>query len=134
MKKRIAVFLSLLLLCTTCLAFAEEDAETMIDRGWQAIDSGDYTTAKDLFSKAADLGSAKGLYAIGCLYHLGYGVEQSDEKALEYYTRAGEAGFLRSWYNIGLMYDNGVNGSEPDYAKAFEYFTTRADQTVTCSS
>ena len=83
MKKRIAVFLSLLLLCTACFAFAEEDAEAMIERGFQAVEAGDGATAMDLFSKATDLGSARGLHAIGYLYDLGYGVEQSDEKAIE---------------------------------------------------
>jgi TPR repeat protein len=61
------------------------------------------------------------------MYENGHGVEQSYEKAAEYYTMAAEQGHADAQYNLGVMYDNG-HGVEQSYEKAAEYYTMAAEQ------
>ena len=49
MKKWIAVLISLLLVCSACIAFAEEDSDAIVDRGNEALAAEDYATALELY-------------------------------------------------------------------------------------
>ncbi len=60
--------------------------------------------------KAADAGYADAQLELGYFYAYGYGVEQSYDKALEYYTLASEQGNTIAMTNIGLMYEYGNGG------------------------
>ena len=92
MKKWIAVILAMFLACTACFAFAEEDADAIVDRGNEALAAEDYATALELYTKAADLGNARGLNDLGWLYQKGFGVEQDYEKAADWFHKAVEMG------------------------------------------
>ena len=131
MKKWIAVFLSFLFVCTACLSFAEEatDADAMVDRGNEALEAGDYATALELYTRAADLGNARAVNNLGCLYEVGAGVEQSYEMAAACYRIASEMGQGASTYNLATLYYYGF-GVEQDYSRAFELFNLAADQGV----
>ena len=61
------------------------------------------------------------------VYEYGRGVEQSDEKAVEWYLKAAEQGFARAQNNLGVMYANGT-GVEQSYEKAAEWVLKAADQ------
>lgn len=51
-----------------------------------------YKKAFDLYQKCADLGDQIGLYWTGVLYAKGNGTEKNLDKAIEYLTKASEAG------------------------------------------
>jgi TPR repeat protein len=57
----------------------------------------------------------------------GQGVEQSYEKAVEYYTMAAEQGHPCGQCILGSMFYNG-QGVEQSYEKAVEYYTMAAEQ------
>ena len=47
-------------------------------------------------------------------------------RAVEWYTRAAEAGYAEAQYNLGYMYEQG-RGVPQDYAKAVEWYRKAAD-------
>lgn len=54
-------------------------------------------------------------------------MEQSYEKAAEYYQRAADKGIVSCMYKPGNFYENSV-GVEQSYEKAAEYYRLAADQ------
>ena len=92
MKKWFSLLLSLILICTFCLSFAEADGAALYEQGKAAFLAQDYETAFDSLAQSAELGY-DGAYAfIGELYRDGLGVEQNDEKAADYFLKAVELG------------------------------------------
>ena len=91
--KKTVMFVLVLCLCFAAFspAFAETAvteapaAEELYQAGRDAVDAGDYGKAKEYFQLAADAGNAEGWRGIGNLYADGLRVEQSYEKAKEYY-------------------------------------------------
>jgi TPR repeat protein len=53
-------------------------------------------------------------------------VENNAARAVELYTRAGDAGHGGSLFNLGVCYERG-DGVEKDVAKAVELYTRAAD-------
>ncbi|MCF0198250.1 MAG: sel1 repeat family protein [Bacteroidaceae bacterium] len=65
----------------------------------QYLDQGDYTQAFNLFSQAAETGNAGAIRSLASLYETGWGVEQSDAKALELYQKARTLGDKYAQYS-----------------------------------
>jgi TPR repeat protein len=61
------------------------------------------------------------------MYEHGLGVEQSYERAFEYYEQAADLGLATAQYSLGVMYYKG-DGVERDIAKAREWWTKAAAQ------
>jgi TPR repeat protein len=76
---------------------------------------------------AAEQGHLRAQYNLGVMYKNGHGVEQSYEKAAEYYTMAVEQGHAGAQYNLGCMYNDG-RGVEQSHEKAVEFYTMAAEQ------
>ena len=72
--------------------------------------------------QAATHGHADAQYNLADMYYNGQGVEQSYEKAIEYYTMAAKQGNADAQFNLGFMYRNG-EGVKRSYKKAIEYYT-----------
>ena len=70
--------------------------------------------------------SAENYFEIAEAYRLGKGVDQSDEKALEYYRKAVERGDYRAFCSIGKCYQSGYLVEQSD-EKAFECFQKAKD-------
>ena len=70
--------------------------------------------------------SPKEMRELGRSYESGQGVEQDYVKALEWYTKAAEAGDSNAMFNTGYLYDMGY-GTEKDHEKAFEWYSRSAD-------
>jgi TPR repeat protein len=82
-----------------------------------------YEIAKRLFERAAEQGDAGAITNLGLLYETGQGVEQSYERAVEYYDQAAQLGHdTKAQYNLGRMYANGF-GVQQDLTKAKELFS-----------
>ena len=61
------------------------------------------------------------------MYENGHGVEQSYEKAVEWYRKAADQGNAAAQYNLGNMYSWG-KGVEQSNEKAAEWYRKAADQ------
>ncbi len=82
---------------------------------------------KDNILKLANKGDACAQNNLGLMYEKGHGVEQSYEKAVEWYLKAAEQGFARAQNNLGVMYNNGT-GVEQSYEKAREWVLKAVEQ------
>lgn len=71
--------------------------------------------------KKAEQGDVEAQFNLGIAYEKGYGVEQSYEKAVYWYTKAAEQGNANAQNNLGVAYHNG-NGVEQDKNKAIYWF------------
>ena len=82
-----------------------------------------YTLALEYYLKAAELDpSSAQCYEIGYMYQYGYGTEQNDDKALEWYSKAIEDGSRSGVNAVGVIYDK--QGNEK---AAYEHFLKAAE-------
>lgn len=87
---------------------------------------------KDNILKLANKGDACAQNNLGLMYEKGHGVEQSYEKAVEWYLKAAEQGFARAQNNLGVMYNNGT-GVEQSYEKAAGWYLKVAERGDDCA-
>jgi TPR repeat protein len=66
-------------------------------------------------------------FDLGLMYETGRGVEQSYEKAFEYYEQAAQLGYAKAQFNLGCCYANG-EGVEQNMAAAKEWAEKSAAQ------
>jgi len=64
---------------------------------------------------------------LGCRYEHGEGVDQSHERAAEYYEAAARQGYVDAQYNLGIMCHQG-QGVDQSYERAAEYWEAAARQ------
>lgn len=83
--------------------------------------------AKQFYQKAADLNMPQAIYNLGYMYYMGQGVTKDFSKAFSYFTK-GEKISSKCQAMLGLIYALGLNNTEVDKKKAFDYFTTAANQ------
>ena len=83
--------------------------------------------AKDKILELANEGDACAQNNLGAMYYYGHGVEQSYEKAAEWYLKAAEQGLADAQYKLGVMYKYGW-GVELSYEKAVEWVLKAAEQ------
>ena len=77
--------------------------------------------------KSAANGNAETQFKLGRIYDNGEGVEEDNQKAVEWYRRAAEQGDANAQNNLGLMYYNG-EGVKEDNQKAVEWYRRAAEQ------
>ncbi|MDO4332707.1 MAG: tetratricopeptide repeat protein [Eubacteriales bacterium] len=90
----------------------------------------DASKAADCLRKASDLGDGVASYALGKLYQKGNGVEQDEEKALEYYQRAYAAKDNWGAYSCAWIYRDRYNETNDpsDREKMLEYYVMSAEK------
>jgi TPR repeat protein len=110
------------LLAATPLFLATTAWSADFDKGLDAYNSNDYSTALTEWQALADAGDANGQYGLGMLYANGFGVELNDEQALSNYGLAAGQGHAEAQYQLGVMHQNGwgVPMNEEEAAKMFE--------------
>lgn len=64
-------------------------------------------------------------FRVGMMYLNGVGVSQDAREAVNFLTKAAEAGDVRAEFQLGVLYDNGQS-VDKDPAKAFEWFRKAA--------
>ncbi len=75
----------------------------------------------------AEKGDVDSQFDLGRKYHLGEDVEQSDEKAVRWYSEAAHQGHAGAQCNLGYMHESG-RGVEQSYEKAVEWYRKSAKQ------
>ena len=118
--KGIPAFPVLLILLFGTPAFAD------LQKGLDAIKSGDYETALKEFRTLAEQGDGVSQYHLGVLYDLGQGVSQDYKVAIKWWKRAAEQGVVKAQYNLGNMYYEG-RGVTKDYKAAIMWYKLAAE-------
>jgi len=77
--------------------------------------------ALEYLNKSIELGSIAGLNTLGNCYRLGI-IEYNLDKAIDYYKKACEYGYVYAYNNIGLIYEK-----EEKFEEAQKYFKISAD-------
>ena len=96
-----------------------EDAIQIVS---QAFSDGEYGKALLLLKPLADEGVAEAIGLLGIAYQRGAGVEIDAEKAIELLEKAVDMGDSIAAYNLGVLYQNGMQGVEIDMAVSQRYF------------
>ncbi|KAG0291556.1 hypothetical protein BGZ96_005083 [Linnemannia gamsii] len=77
-------------------------------------------SAMDWFLLAANQGSAKGQYQVGCFYHYGLHVPKDHKLAAEWFLKAGKQYHTKSQVLLGVMYLDG-DGVPKDHHRALQW-------------
>lgn len=116
-----------LLAITLCGMFGAVLAwASALEQGAEAYRRGDFDAAARLWQPLAEQGDRDAQFALGTLYQLGRGVEQSDALATRWFRRAAERGSVPAQYNLGNAYKHG-RGVEADDAQAFQWWIKAAE-------
>ena len=73
-------------------------------KGLDAAQRGDYTTALKEWTSLAEQGDAKAQFNLGIMYERGQGVLQDYKTAVKWYILSAEQGYAKAQYNLGVMY------------------------------
>jgi hypothetical protein len=90
------------------------------ETGLKAFDTGDYAVAFENWWTMARKGDAKSQASLGFLYYAGKGVRRDDQKSLQWFRRAAEAGQPTAQFFLGLHYYYG-RGVSRDLARAHSW-------------
>lgn len=77
-------------------------------------------TAIATYNQLAAQGNAQAMNALGLIYSKGMSVPVDDVLGIQWFEKAGEAGYAKAWYNLGLLF------RESNPAKAIPYFQKAA--------
>jgi hypothetical protein len=94
-------------LCTL-LSLGSALAADPLGDALRAYDSGKYPEAVRLLQPLADKGDSIAQLKLGLLYYYGYGVEESEPKAIEWLKKSAAQGNLDAMYHIGNILTFGV--------------------------
>lgn len=77
----------------------------------------------------AEQGDAAAQYQLGKYYEEGCGIDKSHSKAMEWYEKAMQQGYLDAYNSLACCYTKeDIFGFQPDFNKAFELFLQGAEQ------
>lgn len=86
----------------------------------------DYEAAVPLLRRAADLGCAEAIYALGDWHHRGRAVEQDDELATAFCLRAARLGYGPAMQDLAVSYEAGL-GCQANLDEALHWYEKAAD-------
>ena len=92
----------------------------------KALEKEEYSTALELYTKAANSQNFVAMDMISNMYSSGVGVDKDYEKSIEWDTKASNLGYSESTTDLGMMYYGGF-GVAKNYKKALDYFLKAAE-------
>ncbi len=95
-------------------------------RGLEAYQRKDYTTALSYWENSAAAGDLEAQVHIGWMYEYGQGVLQNHTIAAKWYLKAAEAGHASAQTNLGVMYQYG-DGLEQSLDNAIHWYRQAAE-------
>jgi len=87
------------------------------------LNKGDYSSAFEYYTKAAQLGDVDSHNRLASLYDLGKGVEKDEGKAIHHLEEAAIGGHPKARYNLGIE-----EGSNDNFERAVKHFIIAANQ------
>ncbi|MGU3814514.1 tetratricopeptide repeat protein [Vibrio diabolicus] len=97
--------------------------DEVYEKGYIALSQKKYETAYQEWLTLAEKGDAQAQYSIGWMYSKGLGVEKSIKKALDWYVKSANQGFIDAQYSAGRAYLYYLQ----QYGEAFKYFKLAAE-------
>lgn len=100
-------------LCLALLGIARADE---FGDAIAAFNKGNYAEAVQLLKPLAEKGDSRAQFKLGTMYHLGLGVTENDQTAMEWFRKSAAQANADAQYQLGYMYTYGfgVPKSEPD--------------------
>jgi TPR repeat protein len=95
----------------------KNDPEAMQHMGYRRDEEGDYKSAFEYWTKAAELGDAKAHYNLSVMYYRGLGVEKDEKKQVYHLEEAAIRGSVLARRDLGWI--EGHNGSMERAVKHF---------------
>ena len=120
------IITTMLLLLLSIFAQAQS-ADALYEQGKKLYDEKKYAEAVKKLLPAAQKGHKKAQYRLGRCYDKGHGVEEDNNKAFEWYSKAAAQNYHKGQYQVGRCYKKG-KGVAKDKVKAVQYFTKAAKQ------
>lgn len=96
------------------------------DYAVEAYQADDYAEALPIFLELANAGDDDAMWYLGKMYDFGWGVEQSDEKAFNWFKRSADLGDSDSAWEVGIFFETG-QGRDKDQSEAFKWYKTAAE-------
>lgn len=121
------ILLCMLCLCCVLRATAQS-ADRLYEQGKALYDEKKYSEAIPKLLAAAEKGHKKAQYRLGRCYDKGYGVDEDEQIAFEWYTKSAAQGYAKAQYELGRCYYKGKGGVKKDLPRAFKLFTDAAKQ------
>ncbi|MFQ5563803.1 MAG: tetratricopeptide repeat protein, partial [Parvularculaceae bacterium] len=112
------ILAALLLACSACAAYAQEDGTPVGEVELGALIE---EVGLGALIEAAETGDSDIQYVLGTMYQFGLGVPQDYGKAAQWFRKAAEQGLAGAQNNLGIKYDNG-QGVPQDYGKAAQWY------------
>ena len=81
----------------------KNDPEAIRQMGIKRSDEGDYKSAFEFLTKAAELGDANAHYNLSIMYHLGQGVEKDEKKHVYHLEVAAIGGHVQARHNLAVI-------------------------------
>ena len=97
-------------------------AQTTLEQGYEAYESGEVATAIRIWRALGEAGNATAQVNLGQLYRLGKNLEKNDTEAVRWYSMAARQGSEVARYNLMLMHTEGrASRGDLDLAFATEF-------------
>ena len=112
------------------IAAAREPAtagDNLIEQGNQARAAKNYAGAIAAYRKASEMGNPYGDANLGLMYEGGFGVQKSDQTALQYYLKAAARNVAAAQFHAGMCYEMG-RGTAENWAEAVKWYEKSAAQ------
>lgn len=88
--------------------------------------AGDHAAALDVLIPEADAGHMRAQNIVGSAYQYGLGVSADPQAAIRYFEMAAAQGYPPAMHNLGVLYEDGMEGLPPDEAVAREWYARGA--------
>lgn len=92
-----------------------------------AAQRGDYVIAYCFWRPLAEQGDAEAQYALGWMYHNGYGLVSDDQAARMWWEKAVAQGHVESMFSLGTLYSVGSTTIERNYVAAMKLWARAAN-------
>ncbi len=115
--------------CNASDASARKNSTTDAERSArEAMRNGDYAIAYCFWLPLARRGDADAQYALGWMYHNGYGLRIDDETAIYWWEKAAENKNPEAIMALAMLYHQGGKTVKKDAEKAVHYFMKAVEE------
>ncbi len=105
----------------------KKQSEEFYQKGDEVFEQGDYKEAFQWFRRAADLGNAVAMEAVGCSYLMGFGSEHNIQEGFIWLKKAADLGNDNAMLTIGRLYERGtLTDGKPYYRAAIDWYLQAA--------
>ncbi len=137
MDNRCRFVLGLCLIVTSLAAIAAEEENIIVENHQRAdreryieavaaVRRGDYVEAYYFWRPLAEQGDADAQYALGWMYHNGYGLVADDKIAKAWWEKAAAQGHTDAMFSLGTLYSLGSETIARDYPAAIRLWLQAA--------